>query len=333
MAEAATGGRRFAVVTTTPDLVDSISQSAEAYGHAGRFLGTELTEGDVTALTNDPARLPHALLAACQRAITQRGAEAIVIGGGPLAVAARAISGELPVPIIEPVPASVRLAMAGPGRRSHDRSGPRHRLRCATRHTRRGRDHARGARAVPCFASFAQRADCHRRCQGAGRGRNHLRATLGGRNPSARGRADHREGQYLGRRLAHHARLALLCRPYRPARCPLGGNGRGKRVRLCWASGIARNSPARASRARHFMARRITRWTRASRRAVHPAGTARLWRRALCPSPSARMAADRAAGRPRIAASSASSLAMGPSPSLRLPGTVLVGHLHFAHRA
>ncbi len=111
MAEAAAGGRRFAVVTTTPDLVDSIAASAEVYGHAGRFLGTELTEGDVTALTNDPARLPQALLAACQRAIATRGAEAIVIGGGPLAVAARAIAGELPVPIIEPVPASVRLAV------------------------------------------------------------------------------------------------------------------------------------------------------------------------------------------------------------------------------
>lgn len=112
MAEAAAGSRRFAVVTTTPDLVDSIAASAEAYGHAGRFLGTELTEGDVTALTNDPARLPQALLAACRRAIAMRGAEAIVIGGGPLAVAARAIAGELPVPIIEPVPASVRLAVA-----------------------------------------------------------------------------------------------------------------------------------------------------------------------------------------------------------------------------
>lgn len=112
MAEAASGGRRFAVVTTTPDLVDSIAASAEAYGHAGRFLGTALTEGEVTALTNDPDRLPQALLAACQRAIAKLGAEAIVIGGGPLAAAARTISGELPVPIIEPVPAAVRLALS-----------------------------------------------------------------------------------------------------------------------------------------------------------------------------------------------------------------------------
>lgn len=112
MAEAAAGARRFAVVTTTPDLVDAIAASAASYGHAGRFLGTELTEGDATSLTNDPERLRHALLQACRRALARYDAEAIVIGGGPLAMAARAIAGELAVPIIEPVPAAVRLAVS-----------------------------------------------------------------------------------------------------------------------------------------------------------------------------------------------------------------------------
>ncbi len=77
--------------------------------------------------------------------------------------------------------------------------------------------------------------------------------------------------------------------------------------------GIARNSPARASRDRHSMARRDTPWTRTSRPAAHPAGTARLSLRAWFPSPSARMAAARAAGRPRIAGSWGSSRAMAPS--------------------
>lgn len=112
MAEAAVDGRQFAVVTTTPELVDSIARSAKSYGHGGHFVGTVLTEGDATALTNDPARLPEALLAACRRAVDAFGAEAIVIGGGPLAVAARQIRGSVPVPVIEPVPAAVRLALS-----------------------------------------------------------------------------------------------------------------------------------------------------------------------------------------------------------------------------
>ncbi|KAF0123230.1 MAG: hyuE [Xanthobacteraceae bacterium] len=86
MAEAAHHGR-FAVVTTTPDLTESIAARADAYGHGDSFLGTVLT------------------------AVRQLGARAIVIGGGPLAVAAREIANQLPVPVIEPVPAAVRLAI------------------------------------------------------------------------------------------------------------------------------------------------------------------------------------------------------------------------------
>lgn len=112
MREAATGGRRFAVVTTTPGLVDSIAGLATMYGHGSSFLGTELTHGDALALTNDSDRLPEALLEACERAVSKRGAEAIVIGGGPLAVAARTIADRISVPIIEPVPAAIRLAAA-----------------------------------------------------------------------------------------------------------------------------------------------------------------------------------------------------------------------------
>lgn len=110
MAEAAMGGRRFAVVTTTPDLVAAIARTAAAYGHAGHFAGTHLTPGDPLDVMADPGRLVEALDEACRRAIRD-GAEAIVIGGGPLAVAARALAGTLDVDLVEPVPAAVRLAL------------------------------------------------------------------------------------------------------------------------------------------------------------------------------------------------------------------------------
>jgi allantoin racemase len=111
MAEAATGGRRFAVVTTTPDLRDRIAQTAARHGHAG-FVGTWVTPGDPGHLMSDPEGLVAALHAACRAAIRDGGAQALVIGGGPLAMAARALAGCLPVPLIEPVPAAVRLALA-----------------------------------------------------------------------------------------------------------------------------------------------------------------------------------------------------------------------------
>lgn len=111
MAEAARISPRFAVVTTTPDLVGAIAARAASEGHAD-FAGTWVTPGDPATVMADPARLIAALATACQRAIAEGGAGAIVIGGGPLAVAARALAGSLPVPLVEPVPAAVRLTLA-----------------------------------------------------------------------------------------------------------------------------------------------------------------------------------------------------------------------------
>lgn len=110
MAEAVLGGRRFAVVTTTPDLRDVIAAKAASEGHSG-FVGTWVTLGDPAAVMADPGKLEAALAAACLEAISEGGAQAIVIGGGPLAVAARALAGTLPVPLVEPVPAAVRLSL------------------------------------------------------------------------------------------------------------------------------------------------------------------------------------------------------------------------------
>ena len=111
MAEAAACGRRFAVVTTTPELTAQIEERAADYGHSN-FAGTWLTPGDPTTTMADPAALVSALAEACARAVSEGDAEAIVIGGGPLAQAAQALRGNFPMPLVEPVPAAVRLAKA-----------------------------------------------------------------------------------------------------------------------------------------------------------------------------------------------------------------------------
>jgi Asp/Glu/hydantoin racemase len=109
MAEAATNGRRFAVVTTTPDLAEAIAAKAVGEGHSN-FAGTWVTPGDPSLTTSKPETLESALHRACLAAIEEGEAEAIVIGGGPLALAARRLVDRIEVPIIEPVPAAARLA-------------------------------------------------------------------------------------------------------------------------------------------------------------------------------------------------------------------------------
>jgi allantoin racemase len=114
MLAAARGGRRFAVVTTTPDLSAAILAGARRAGHDG-FAGVWLTQGDPVALTADPARLVPALRAACDAAIAEGGAEAVIIGGGPLAEAAEALRGSIAVPLIAPIPEAAHLAMVRAG--------------------------------------------------------------------------------------------------------------------------------------------------------------------------------------------------------------------------
>jgi Asp/Glu/hydantoin racemase len=111
MAAAARGGRRFAVVTTTLGLAEHIRRSVEAYGHAAACVGVRVTPGEPSELMAKPARLEAALAAACAEAIRRDLAEALVIGGGPLAVAARALAPRFAVPIVEPLPEAVRLAV------------------------------------------------------------------------------------------------------------------------------------------------------------------------------------------------------------------------------
>ena len=110
MAEAAHDGRRFAVVTTTPRLRGRIAETAARHGYT-TFAGTWTTDGDPAALTADAPALEAGLARAIEAAIREGSAEAVVIGGGPLAVAARSLAASAPVPLIEPVPAAVRLSL------------------------------------------------------------------------------------------------------------------------------------------------------------------------------------------------------------------------------
>jgi Asp/Glu/hydantoin racemase len=110
MAEAAALGR-FVIATTTRNLVAAIEARAASYGYGASHLGTWLTRGDAAAVMADPGRLEAALGDAVAEAIAAVAPDAVIIGGGPLAEAAAALRPRFAVPLIEPVPAAIRLAV------------------------------------------------------------------------------------------------------------------------------------------------------------------------------------------------------------------------------
>lgn len=106
------GNRRFSIVTTTPMLEASIRQRVAKLGSTGALASIRSTSADPHALTANPAALETALRTLAARCIAEDGAEAIIVGGGPLSLAARAIARHLPVPLIEPIPCAVAQIVA-----------------------------------------------------------------------------------------------------------------------------------------------------------------------------------------------------------------------------
>jgi len=106
--EASADGRRFGIATTTPALKAAIDQRVTLLGLSAQYTGLRLTSIDPTELVRDKHRLRDALADAVRRCVNDDGAEAVIIGGGPLGEAARELAPLFAVPIVAPIPAAMR---------------------------------------------------------------------------------------------------------------------------------------------------------------------------------------------------------------------------------
>ena len=119
--DAAVGGRRFGIVTTTPRLVRSIEAGVCSMGLESCFTGCRVPGADPLILSADPAAQDEALASVAAQCIALDGAEAVVIGGGPLSATAARLRRRFQTEIVEPVPAAMRQvldALAGRHRRN-----------------------------------------------------------------------------------------------------------------------------------------------------------------------------------------------------------------------
>lgn len=97
---------RFAILSTTPDLDARLRSRAAAYGVADRLVDILKIEGDPYAVMGDPDVLMATLRAMLSDATERLAVDAVIVGGGPLAQAARTLRDEARIPVIEPVPAA-----------------------------------------------------------------------------------------------------------------------------------------------------------------------------------------------------------------------------------
>ncbi|MFJ6103304.1 aspartate/glutamate racemase family protein [Streptomyces sp. NPDC092359] len=106
--EAAADGTRFGIATTTPLLAGTIADQVLSLGLADRYTGLRLAPGDPAHLRAAPELLLDRLGRAVRACAERDGAQAVVIGGGPLGEAAEALRDRCGVTVVAPVPAACR---------------------------------------------------------------------------------------------------------------------------------------------------------------------------------------------------------------------------------
>lgn len=121
MIDASQGGRRFGVATVTPDLAEAIAGRAASLGLLHLYTGIRCTQGDPEKLAGDAERLCRELAATVKLCI-EDGAQAVIIGGGPLGEAAEYLRTQFDIPIIAPIGSAVDLMIAALENRDNSRN-------------------------------------------------------------------------------------------------------------------------------------------------------------------------------------------------------------------
>ncbi|MFT5129864.1 MAG: allantoin racemase, partial [Rhodothermales bacterium] len=96
-------GRRHVVVCLTKRLGIWYRECAEHYGLDGRIVAVRALDVPPADITQAREECAQQLLALCQRAVRDDGAEVIIMGGGPVAGLARELVDDIEVPILDGV--------------------------------------------------------------------------------------------------------------------------------------------------------------------------------------------------------------------------------------
>lgn len=101
-------GRRFAIVTFATALGPWYQECVEQHGLAGRLAGIRLLDGAFRSISGVQAEKEALLVELANRAVSEDGADVVILGGAPLAGLAEKVADRIPVPVIDPITASVK---------------------------------------------------------------------------------------------------------------------------------------------------------------------------------------------------------------------------------
>lgn len=119
LASACLLGHRFSIIAISRRITAWYRESVEHNGLGGRLASIRALDRPLGAVGSVQSDHAARLKALCLAAIEEDGADVIIPAGAPLAGLARAMAGEIPVPVVDAVASAVRhaesLAALGPG--------------------------------------------------------------------------------------------------------------------------------------------------------------------------------------------------------------------------
>ena len=105
-------GRRFGIVTFSPNLEPWYRECVEAHGLTGRLAGIRCAGGQFASIADVQDEKEHTFVALAQQAVAEDGADVIILAGAPLAGLAAKVKDRIPVPLVDQIAAAVKQAEA-----------------------------------------------------------------------------------------------------------------------------------------------------------------------------------------------------------------------------
>jgi allantoin racemase len=105
-------GRRFLIISFTPVMRPWYEECVEMHGLGGRCAGVRALEGSFRSVSEVQEEKESLLVDLAIEAIAETQADVLIPGGAPLAGLADKIRSRIPVPVVDPTQAAVKLCEA-----------------------------------------------------------------------------------------------------------------------------------------------------------------------------------------------------------------------------
>jgi allantoin racemase len=109
---AALQGHRFSIIAISDRIRPWYLDCVERFGLGGRLASIRSINETLNGIGSVQQDFKETLLALSRQAVTEDGADVVILAGAPLAGLARELRGQIPVPVVDGISAGIRMAEA-----------------------------------------------------------------------------------------------------------------------------------------------------------------------------------------------------------------------------